>query len=184
LPDPRIDPVRAVVLHSRRELGSCDEELVEVISFPPDRSWSQSFLEVENSVVSVVESEQELFDLLQNRVLDRDPDILFGWDVQRDSLGYLLERSQCIGGTLETSVGRFLEERVAHQRGSEVENHPGITYFERLQSGINILGRHVVNIWKSIRSEVKLTSYTFEAVCSEVLRERVPRHSPQQLSTW
>jgi len=47
-----------------------------------------------------------------------------------------------------------------------------------------IVGRIVLNLWKQMRSEVNLTSYTAENMFFHVLHERVPKYDHQTLTKW
>ncbi|KAG6376574.1 hypothetical protein JVT61DRAFT_1552 [Boletus reticuloceps] len=47
-----------------------------------------------------------------------------------------------------------------------------------------VTGRHVFNVWRIMRSEQTLGSYTFENVAFYLLRKRVPRHTPATLTRW
>lgn len=51
-------------------------------------------------------------------------------------------------------------------------------------AGFDVTGRHVINLWRVVRQEVKLNSYTFENVAAEVLGCRIALHTPQQLNRW
>lgn len=51
-------------------------------------------------------------------------------------------------------------------------------------SGIHITGRIVLNLWRLLRSELKLTSYSFESCVAAVLRLRVPHVPPQYKAVW
>ena len=42
----------------------------------------------------------------------------------------------------------------------------------------------VLNLWRLMRSELKLSSYTLQAVAAAVLRERVPEVGQQQMAAW
>jgi len=41
-------------------------------------------------------------------------------------------------------------------------------------SGIRVCGRIVLNLWRCARAELKLTSFTIDAVKAHVLAEREP----------
>lgn len=52
------------------------------------------------------------------------------------------------------------------------------------QSGIHVTGRIVLNLWRIMRSEVKLTMYTLASVTNSVLRRRFPQFAPDTLTRW
>ena len=51
-------------------------------------------------------------------------------------------------------------------------------------AGLHTTGRLLLNLWRLMKGEVKLSSYTQEACAAAVLRLRVPRVYPQQLAAW
>ncbi len=51
-------------------------------------------------------------------------------------------------------------------------------------SGLHCTGRELLNLWRIMKTELKLGSYTFENCAAAVLRLRVPCVSEQQLSSW
>eukprot|EP00854_Cymbomonas_tetramitiformis_P006039 gene6039-7257_t len=57
-------------------------------------------------------------------------------------------------------------------------------YGESHASGIHLAGRVVLNLWRLLRSEVKLGIYTFENCVAAVLRHRVPHVPAHRLARW
>ena len=51
-------------------------------------------------------------------------------------------------------------------------------------SGIHCTGRIVLNVWRILRSELKLNIYTFESCMAAVLQLRTPHVQPQVLTHW
>lgn len=51
-------------------------------------------------------------------------------------------------------------------------------------SGIHVAGRIVLNLWRLLRSELKLRIYTFESCVAAVLQLRTPHVPAWQLSQW
>ena len=51
-------------------------------------------------------------------------------------------------------------------------------------SGLHVTGRIVINLWRVLRTELKLQSYTMEACARAVLRRRLPRFTHRTLSRW
>ena len=54
------------------------------------------------------------------------------------------------------------------------EEHPGLQYQANQTSEISLVGRTVFNLWRLLRSELSLYSYTLENVARVVLGERRP----------
>ena len=55
---------------------------------------------------------------------------------------------------------------------------------ERTNSGIEIGGRILLNVWRCARSELAATSFTIESVAAKVLQERTPAYSYRTLTQW
>lgn len=55
---------------------------------------------------------------------------------------------------------------------------------EKKSSGLNVPGRIVLNLWRILRSEVKLSSYTLHVVALHLLGIRVPHHSWASLNRF
>lgn len=51
-------------------------------------------------------------------------------------------------------------------------------------SGIHCTGRIVLNVWRILRSELKLNIYTFESCVAAVLQLRTPHVQPYVLTQW
>lgn len=49
---------------------------------------------------------------------------------------------------------------------------------------MKICGRILLDVWRLMRSEIALTSYTFENVMYHILHRRCPRHSFRDLTNW
>ncbi|KAJ2495941.1 DNA polymerase zeta [Coemansia sp. RSA 1972] len=108
-----------------------------------------------------------------------DPDILCGYEVQRGSWGFLVERAEhAYGLQLEHALSRLSYRPQADYKRA----HDSWGY--RKGAAIKIAGRHVLNIWRLLRGELRLTSYTFESTAEALLSERSPHHTSSQLATW
>lgn len=51
-------------------------------------------------------------------------------------------------------------------------------------SGLHSAGRIILNLWRLLRSELKLPIYTFEACVAALLQLRTPHLPPWQLAAW
>lgn len=51
-------------------------------------------------------------------------------------------------------------------------------------SGITVTGRVVLNLWRLMRHELALTSYSFENIAYHILHVRVPRYTWAKLTEW
>lgn len=160
-PDPDLDPILFVVWNM---LDGPSGVIVNVEDCP----------EMSNLVdtnVTVAYTECELVGLLQKRVENLDPDILTGFEVQSSSWGYLLDR--CKTMVYPCEFGRVEQAKMS----SKID-----TWGARKASGLKIVGRHVLNLWRMIRGEVALLKYTLENVVYHVLHERIAFYTHENLT--
>ena len=136
----------------------------------------------------MVSSEIALFQAIINVVQVTDPDFLVGYEVQKSSWGYLIARALHLVDTSVTPANPQpldllqLLSRVPNDKASAKNEHD--LYGQEHDSGIWITGRTIINLWRRMRAELKLTSYTMSSVSSHLLRKSFPEFSPQQLSRW
>ncbi|KAG5651144.1 hypothetical protein H0H81_009716 [Sphagnurus paluster] len=124
--------------------------------------------------LEMVENEIDLINKIVDVVRDLDPDVLTGWDTQKGSWGYLDTRGRSYGFQMSDLVSRAPPAR------SGGYDQWGI----RHTSTFKAAGRHVLNLWRIMRSEHALTSYSLENVAFNVLGRRIPRYSDATLSYW
>lgn len=137
--------------------------------------------------IEVVSGELELINAIVDQINDLDPDIVTGWEVQSASWGYLNARAhqfgQCVAGNKDTSlipcclvgfdVGELISRAPSSQLGGGVDQ-----WGQRHTSTFKVVGRHVLNVWRIMRSAQTLNVYSFENVAFHLLRRRlVPRRS-------
>ncbi|KAG5647998.1 hypothetical protein DXG03_007032 [Asterophora parasitica] len=124
--------------------------------------------------LNIVQDEIELINHIVDIVGNLDPDVITGWDIQRGSWGYLDARGKQNGFEISDLISRAPSQRSA---GSD-------QWGMRHTSTFKVAGRHVLNLWRIMRSEQALTSYTLENVTFSVLGRRIPRYSNGTLSDW
>ncbi|KAK4990251.1 DNA polymerase zeta, partial [Elasticomyces elasticus] len=135
----------------------------------------------QQSVFEVEEEDNEL-DLI-NRVVDivraYDPDILTGYEVHNGSWGYLIERARLVYEyDLCDEFSRMKSQ--SHGRFGKDADRWGFTH----TSTIRVTGRHMINIWRAMRSELNLLQYTMENVVFHLLQRRIPHYSFSDLTRW
>ena len=86
-----------------------------------------------------------------------DPDLLLGWDVRRQGLGFALERADALALSppLIRSLGRTPEVQGFNERREDA-------WGAKTQSGIHLVGRIVLNVWRCARNELQLCSYSLQ----------------------
>lgn len=129
-----------------------------------------------------VEEEEDELDLINKMVdivRDVDPDILSGYEVHNASWGYLIERARLkYEFNLPDEFSRMKSQ--SHGRFGKDADRWGFTH----TSTVRITGRHTINIWRAMRSELNLLQYTMENVVFHLLHRRIPHYSPAALTRW
>ncbi|CAN3352730.1 DNA polymerase zeta catalytic subunit [Diutina catenulata] len=121
-------------------------------------------------------SEQDLVARLLALVTGFDPDILAGYEVNARSWGYLIERWRKVHDVnLMESLGRG-----TFKAAGKFGDRWGYTH----TSNIQLNGRHVLNVWRVLRSDMALTNYSLENVCAKLLKVTLPRFTNWELSRW
>ena len=110
-------------------------------------------------------------------VRDWDPDVIAGYEMQRESLGYLLDRAAVLGIPLTSQLSRVPTAGPDRRQGND-------EYGEKHDSGIWLSGRVTLNTWRILKGELKLGIYTFANVVYNVLRVRVPHYAHHVLTAW
>lgn len=128
------------------------------------------------------EHEPTELDLI-NRLVDivrlHDPDIITGYEVHNSSWGYVIERAKKkYDFDLCDELSRVKSQ--AHGRFGKEADKWGFNQ----TSSIRITGRHMINIWRAMRSEMNLLQYTMENVVFHLLHRRIPHYSFRDLTLW
>ncbi|XP_030201116.1 DNA polymerase zeta catalytic subunit [Gadus morhua] len=185
--DPEFDPICALFycFHSDAPLpGAAAHQLTGAIVVAEDTERQRKApLLVRSGVtglpVTYAADEKKLLDELLLLVRRFDPDILIGYEVQMRSWGYLLQRA--------SALGKDLCQRLSRIPGDSKENRFHAArdeYGADTMSEINIIGRITLNLWRIMKTEVTLNSYSFENVAFHVLHQRFPLYSGRTLSDW
>ncbi|KAH7930979.1 hypothetical protein BV22DRAFT_1053576 [Leucogyrophana mollusca] len=172
LPDANIDEVAAVfyslgddkIPSAANQLG-----IVAVKNEQLDPRRLRSF------PMEIVSDELELLNRIVDIVVDLDPDIVLGWEVQSSSWGYLNARGRSYG----IDIGDLISRAPSRNLGGGNDQ-----WGMRTSSTFKVTGRHVFNVWRIMRVEQTLSMYTFENVAFHLLRKRVPRYSSSTLTSW
>lgn len=94
------------------------------------------------------------------------------------SWGYLLERGSALNLEIVARLSRVPEGTGSHYEEEYDE------YGADHTSQIHITGRIVLNVWRIMRAEVALRSYTLDNVAYNVLHTRIPSFSHDSLRDW
>lgn len=94
------------------------------------------------------------------------------------SWGYLLERGSSLNTDIVSRLSRVPEGTGSHYEEEHDEFGADHT------SQIHITGRIVLNVWRLMRVEVALTSYTLDNIAYHVLHTRIPSFNHDDLRDW
>ncbi|XXH02887.1 hypothetical protein Hte_009275 [Hypoxylon texense] len=152
-----------------------------IIVLSEDGSLARKMQKQSPIMTEVIEetSELDLMVRMVEIVRTHDPDILTGYEVHGSSWGYLIERARLkydynlcdeFSRMKSQSFGRF---------GKEADRWGFNT-----TSTIRVSGRHMINIWRAMRSELTLLQYTMENVVWHLLHRRIPHYPWRTLTEW
>lgn len=129
--------------------------------------------------IECVSNERELLFRLIALVAKWDPDIFAGYELEMTSWGYVLQR----GTKLDMNLVSFFS-RVPSQKSRPIlldEDVPG-DYGGHVEFEVKLCGRIFLDVWRLMRSEIALTSYTFENVMYHIMHRRCPLHDFKDLT--
>lgn len=157
--------------------------------------------------VCCVRTERELMQRLLGLVAHWDPDIFAGYEIEMASWGYVLSRGQVLNINLKMMLSRVPSQyqtsagaskgappAAAPQQQPIADEPPpppppqgaesqGEFYgAEYAEFEVRLSGRIFLDVWRLMRSELTLTSYTFESCVYHVLHRRCPRYAPRDLT--
>lgn len=180
-PDPERDEINLVIwciaddqMDEQTKLGIAvlvkeDEDLVEKIRH----------IVGDDVQIDAEDNELDLLNRMVDIVREHDPDILTGYEVHNNSWGYLIERARLqYEFNLPDEFSRMKSQ--SHGRFGKEADRWGFNH----TSTVRITGRHTINIWRAMRSELNLLQYTMENVVFHLLHRRVPHYSFAALTRW
>lgn len=127
-------------------------------------------------------NEEELFLAFVQKVRELDPDMLIGFETEKASLGYLIERAQvALSLNLSQEISR-IQTPGGKDGFATSENNEGWEY--RHSSGILVTGRNVLNVWRILKSDVALNVYSFQNFVFHILHQRVPDYPFETLTDF
>lgn len=183
-PDPQYDAVRAIFYSILNDVPAADVDLprektgiLVVNTLDGSTDMTPKYL-LDGSgvscVVTYVESEADLMTEFVKLVRKWDPDIFAGYEIEMHSWGYLIDRCSVIGINLASQISR-VNPAVVKMRPNDTGDNGG-------SKDIQLVGRIILDVWRLLRHEVALQSYTFENIMYHILHMRVPKFSYQRLT--
>lgn len=134
--------------------------------------------------VTLVNSESEVLEVLLLKIREWDPDILAGYEIEMNSWGYLIHRGYILNLNLLNSLSRVpMDKAVKHKDSKMNAEDYEMGDMGDYYSEVKIPGRILLDVWRLMKSEIALTSYTFENIAYHVLHRRYQKHSFSHLTT-
>ncbi|KAJ2990166.1 hypothetical protein NUW58_g3089 [Xylaria curta] len=185
VPNPEEDEVQAIFWCSKSDEDFATESNVSLpmesgaIVLSEDGSLAQTMRRLTTTEIVEESSELDLMVRMVEIVRSRDPDILTGYEVHGSSWGFLIERARIkYDYDLCDEFSRMKSQ--SHGRiGKEADKWGFNT-----TSTIRITGRHMINIWRSMRGELNLLQYSMENVVWHLLHRRIPHYPWRTLTDW
>nr|XP_016928563.1 DNA polymerase zeta catalytic subunit isoform X2 [Drosophila suzukii] len=128
--------------------------------------------------VQVVASEAEAFEALLALCGRWDADIYAGYEIEMASWGFVIDRAKHLCFNIAPLLSRVPTQKVRDFVDEDREQ------FTDLDVEMKLCGRILLDVWRLMRSEIALTSYTFENVMYHILHKRCPWHTAKSLSEW
>ncbi|KAJ8511067.1 hypothetical protein OPV22_001501 [Ensete ventricosum] len=200
-PDPQFDGINIISLAVQEDTSLTFEVYVLIRGVNDELQRNKDGITDCN--ILIFNEEKHLLEHLVKIISSVDPDILMGWEIQGGSLGFIAERAGYLGINLLKSISRTpsyeLKQRIGDPANSKLFSEISEASIANIglrvavvqdewarthSSGIHVGGRIVLNIWRLMRSEVKLNIYSIEAVAEEVLRRKIPSIPYKVLNHW
>jgi DNA polymerase zeta len=185
VPNPEEDEVQCLFWclqsdeYSLESNGIFEGTHVGIVAMSEDSSIAEKISRQASVEVQEESSELDLIIRMVEIVRAHDPDILTGYEVHGGSWGYLIERARLkYDYNLCDEFSRMKSQ--SHGRFGKDNDKWGFNN----TSTIRVTGRHMINIWRAMRSELSLLQYTMENVAFHILHRRIPHFTWSDLTRW
>ncbi|KXS22183.1 DNA/RNA polymerase [Gonapodya prolifera JEL478] len=193
LPDPARDPVKAVVYCFYNDGPSLPTSNTSTNGFHIGILKIDDGMDIIRTgltgyLVEIVADERTLFEAMIRKVQEIDPDMVAGYEIHNASWGYLVERGHAIaifklhyvlqGFDVLDGISRTTLH--SNTKSSRDDDQWGFSH----SSSVHITGRIVLNVWRLMRGELNLTSYTLENLVFHILHRRIPFFKVSTLASW
>lgn len=195
--DPASDRAVAVVWRFREHyeddhsdsvgcfLVARDDRSGQATAAAVERSWPLPRGAASSPTVKLVGNERQLIRGVTKLVTQMDPDVLLGWDLERESFAYLADRLSALddGGDLVLELTRVCGAKPRIQQPEQkkdAENSPPSSFGSH---GFEVIGRMSLNAWREVSRDdfARMRSYTLEAASLHLLKSKLPKFSPRRL---
>jgi DNA polymerase zeta len=179
VPNPEEDEVQCLFWCLQSDESGIEGTHAGVVVLSEDGEMPKK---IRRQVAVEVQEESSELDLIIRMieiVRTHDPDILTGYEVHGGSWGYLIERARLkYEYNLCDEFSRMKSQ--SHGRFGKDNDKWGFNN----TSTIRVTGRHMINIWRAMRSELTLLQYTMENVVFHLLHRRIPHFTWADLTKW
>lgn len=187
LPNPDVDPISVIfyTFSDSNHMFDKNNNKVGILIYHEPGSQREDFAKqlekvssflVEKPAVAIFSDEKSMINQLIRLVECFDPDILSGYEINALSWGYVIERFR---NAYDINL-LFEFSRCKFKSNGKFGDRWGYTH----TSAFKINGRHILNVWRLLRSELSLTNYSLENMSYHLLHQTLPRYLNFQLSQW
>lgn len=189
-PDPEYDAIECIFYRIENNVpplnqSSTPTELNGILIFSASQTITDSrrLHAITASTITYCHTEQDLLLQLVELVARWDPDIFAGYEIEMASWGYVLQRGQRLDMNLASQFSRIPAQIFRTTDADEEQPAAAATdWWNNIDFDVKLIGRIFLNVWRLMRPEVALTSYTFENVMFHVVHRRLAVHSFRDLS--
>ncbi|CAD5223802.1 unnamed protein product [Bursaphelenchus okinawaensis] len=150
VPNPSSDPIMAISCAICTDI--CNWSGRRPFSFVKSIVVAGGLAYRKNEGVQLVSCEMEMLQVFCGIVQKYDPDIMIGYDLHRESWTYLAKRAEFIKYPLCSLISRL----------------KATSMFDKMNNSID-KGRIMLEVWRIVRRDHPLRSYSYSYVVSEVL---------------
>lgn len=186
VPNPEEDEVQCIFWHWKDDEATASTDLETqalsksgILVLSVDGTLADRIRHSVSDEVIHESSELDLINRMVETVRVHDPDVLTGYEVHGSSWGYLIERARL---KYDYDLCNEFSRMKAQSKGRFGKDSDQWGF--NTTSTIRITGRHMINIWRAMRSEVNLLQYTMENVVWHLLHRRIPHYSWRSLTSW
>lgn len=178
-PDPLVDPIQAIFFSIYNDVPQNSTKPAKykgVVAIDSLSHKTDNNVPLLNGLgipcdIVYAQSEEELFKEFTNIVNFWDPDIVAGYEIELLSWGYLIERGAALQFNMKHNLGRNNLEQPKKRNDDNSRE-------------LKLIGRIVLDVWRLMRHEIALQSYTFESIVYNILRKRAPYYAHKTLTLW
>lgn len=186
LPDPQHDEISCIFYEIHNDVPSYSELPQRASGVLINTSQQPDIVSHRlgtQAPITFVSNEAGLLMKLVELIRKWDPDIFAGYEIELGSWGYVIQRSQVINIDVVPMISRIPSQKVAKFKPSQDEHdmHEEFIGFE-YDSEYKLHGRILLDVWRLLRPEIALTSYSFENIMYHVMHRRCPLYSVEKLT--